>query len=319
MKTSMPRGVVRPVRVTPGAGHVRRTVVKTLRKPQFWFGVVIFVPLLVWYATFAYWPILQAFRLAVINYHLMNPTASPFVGLNNFANVLADPTFPIALGNSMLWGLMGVVAGIPLALFIAMCLANVRHGRTLYQTLIFVPVVLSLVSIIVLVRYLLDPDTGPIDAFLRLAHLPTSTFLGSSTTALPTSVAFGIWKGMGGTIIILTAGLLNIPAELIDAARVDGANEWQRFWRITLPLVQPTLNLIIVLGVIGALQEFTIPQVLTGGGPDNATYLLNVYIYNTAFQQLQFGRASAAALIEFAITLVFSLGVLRLLRLKWSY
>jgi ABC-type sugar transport system permease subunit len=182
-----------------------------------------------------------------------------------------------------------------------------------------VPVVLSLVAVLLLVRFLFDPENGPIDGILRNLHLPTSTFLGSSHTALPTAVGIGIWKGMGVTIVILTAGLLNIPGEMNDAARIDGANEWQRFWRVTLPLLQPTLNLIIVLGVIGALQEFTIPQVLTGGGPDNATYLLNVYIYQTAFQSLAFGRAAAAALVEFGITLVLTLVVLRALRLKWSY
>ena len=194
-----------------------------------------------------------------------------------------------------------------------------KRGRTLYQALIFVPVVLSLISVIVLVRYLLDPSIGPIDAILTKLHLPTSTFLQSTQTALATLVGFSIWKGAGVTIVILTAGLLNIPGELIDAARVDGANAWHRFWRITLPLLQPTLNFVIVISAIGSLQIYTEPKVMTNGGPDNATYVLNMFIYDTGFGNLQFGQAAAASLIEFAITLVLTLVMLRLLRLKWSY
>lgn len=292
---------------------------KTLHKPQFWFGVVALVPLFIWYAVFSFWSVIQAVRIALINYHVLNPARSHFVGLANFRNLLNDPIFPIALKNSIAWGALGIVVGIPLALAVALCLGNVRHGRNLYQTLIFVPVVLSLVSVVLLIQYLLDPQTGPIDNILTALHLPTSTFLFRSSTALPTAVGIGIWKGIGINIIILTAGLLNIPSEVTDAARIDGANEWRRLWHITLPLLQPTLNLILILGMIGALQEFTLPQVLTGGGPDNATLLLNIYIYNLAFQTLQFSQASAAALVEFAITLGLTLVTLRLTRIRWSY
>ncbi|MGH2347228.1 MAG: carbohydrate ABC transporter permease, partial [Chloroflexota bacterium] len=154
---------------------------------------------------------------------------------------------------------------------------------------------------------------------LQLVHLPQSGFLTDGNAALPTAALFGSWKGLGISIVILAAGLLNIPTEVNDAARIDGANEWGRFRYITLPLVQPTLNLVVILGVIGALQEFTIPQVLTGGGPANSTMTINLYIYNLAFQNFQFSQASAAALVEFAITMVLTLGTLRLTRMSWSY
>jgi ABC-type sugar transport system permease subunit len=107
--------------------------------------------------------------------------------------------------------------------------------------------------------------------------------------------------------------------ELIDAARVDGTNAWTRFWRITLPLLQPTLNLLIVLGVIGSLQEYVTPKVMTNGGPDYGTYTLNMYIVDTGLGNLQFGMAGAAALVECAITLFLTLVVLRALQLRWSY
>ncbi|MDB5056954.1 MAG: hypothetical protein JWO59_426 [Chloroflexi bacterium] len=292
---------------------------KTLRKPQFWFGAAILVPLLIWYSVFFFWSVLQGFRIALINYHVLDPGRSRFVGLNNFRNLFNDPIFPIALQNSFVWGVLTVLVGVPLALIVSTCLANIRHGRNFYQTLIFVPVVLSLVSVLLLIVYLFDPGVGPINDLLALAHLPTSFFLRHSSSALPTAVGIGIWKNIGVTIVILTAGLLNIPTEMNDAARIDGAGEVGRFWHITLPLLKPTLNLILILGVIGALQEYTLPQILTQGGPDNSTLLLNMYIYNLAFQTLQFSQASAAALVEFAITLTLTLGTLRLTRMRWSY
>lgn len=323
MAAGIQQQTIRPV--AGGPQGIRRAVRKTLRKPQFWFGACTLVPLLAWYGTFALWSIARAVWLAFIRYRLLNPTHSPFAGFTNFQNLFADALFWQTLGNSVVWGILGLI-GIPIALGIAVCLASVRRGRTLYQTLIFVPVVLSLVSLIVLVRYLLDPQIGPIDQILNLVGLPTSQFLNSSNSALPTLVGFAIWKGMGINIVILTAGLLNIPQELLEAAQIDGAGGWKRFRRITLPLVQPTLNLVLVLGVIGALQEYTIPRVMTsqglgqpGGGPDNSTYLLNMYIYDTGLGNLQFGQATAAALVEFALTLFLTLVVLRALRLKWSY
>jgi ABC-type sugar transport system permease subunit len=308
--------------LTPAAGRRRsigEAVRRTLRKPQFRFGAITLVPILVWYAVFIFWSVFQGFRLALIHYRIVDPGRSRFVGLDNFRYLFSDPLFPVALKNSFAWGIIGMVVGIPLALAISLCLVNVKRGRTLYQTLIFVPVVLSLISVILLIKVLLDPQIGPVNAVLSALHLPTSQWLNSSDTALPTSVGIGVWKGIGVTIVILTAGLLNIPTEVNDAARVDGAGPFGRFWHITLPLLQPTLNLILILGVIGGLQEFTLPQVLTGGGPNNATYLLNIYIYNLAFTTLQFSQAAAAALVEFAITLVLTLVTLRLTRVKWSY
>lgn len=292
---------------------------KMLKDPQLRFAYTAIVPMLVWYGIFAVWALERGVSLAFMSYHLINPALDKFVGLRNFTAVVHDTMFPLALGNSAIWGVMGNFIGVPICLAIALCLVSVKHGRNLYQTLIFVPVVMSLISVIVLVRYLLDTDIGPIDLILQRLHLPTSTFLQGTTTALPSLVGFALWKGSGVTIVILTAGLLNIPSELMDAARVDGANAWQRFWRVILPLLQPTLNFVIVLGVIGSLQTYTEPKVMTNGGPANSTYMLNMYIYDTGFSNLQFGQAAAASLIEFAITLFLTLVVLRLLQLRWSY
>jgi multiple sugar transport system permease protein len=298
------------------AGFVQ-LIGKAVKTPQFWFGFTILVPLVAWYAVVSLWSVIQAFRMSLIHYRIVG--TSRYVGLDNFRTLFDDPLFGNALKNSFEWGAISVLVGIPLALAVALGLSGVAHGRNLYQSLIFVPVVVPLVSTILIAKYLFDPVIGPIDSLLSLLHLPQSGFISDANAALPSSALFGTWKGLGVNMVILTAGLLNIPTEVNDAAKIDGAGGWARLWHITLPLIQPTLNLVVILGVIGALQEFTIPQVLTSGGPDNATMTLNLYIYNLAFQNFQFSLASTAALVEFAITLVLTLITLRLTRMNWSF
>jgi ABC-type sugar transport system permease subunit len=208
---------------------------------------------------------------------------------------------------------------LPVSMILSVLLANLRRGRNLYQALAFIPVVVSLVAVSLLFRMLLDPSVGFVNTFLKSVGLPTSKWLTSSDTALPTTSLIGAWKGIGFYIVILTAGLMGIPEEMYDAAKVDGANEWQRFWNVTIPLLSNTLLLMSVLLAIGALQEFGLPYVMTGGGPSNATYLYNLYIYNAAFQQMRFGTATAAALLQFVVIMVVSIMQIRLLRPKWSY
>jgi multiple sugar transport system permease protein len=292
---------------------------RTLRRPQFWFGFTILVPTLIWYWFFAYRPILQAFRLAVVKYQILNPAASTFVGLDNFRRIFEHPLYLLSIQNTLTWTVLSFVLMIPISLGISVCLANVRRGRNIYQGLIFLPVVISLVAILLMFRMLMDPEVGPFNQALRALHLPTSQWLSDSASALPTSVAIGVWKSLGFYIVVLTAGMMSIPQEIYDAALVDGANEWQRFWRITLPLLGHTLVLVTVLLAIGSLQEFTLPFVLTGGGPGNATYLYNMLIYTEAFTDLRFGTATAAALLQFFFILIVSVLQLKFLRPTWSY
>jgi ABC-type sugar transport system permease subunit len=292
---------------------------KTLRKPQFWFAVTLIVPALAWYALFSFRPIINALRLSVVRYQLLNPSKSKFVGLGNFQDIFEHPLFFISVRNTITWAVLLFVLMIPASLFVAVCLTNIRHRRNMYQSLIFIPVVTSLVAVSLLFRILLDPEIGPVNLILHSLGLPESRWLTGTSTALPTSVLIAVWKGLGYYVVILTAGMLNIPAELYDAALVDGASEWQRFWRMTLPLLGHTLVLVTIIMAIGALQEFTFPTVLTGGGPGSATYLYNLLIYSEAFTDMRFGTATAAALLQFVFILTISLLQIKLIRPRWSY
>ena len=307
-----------------GAGTASgRTVMEkiawVLRKPQFWFAICVLVPTFLWYGVFSFRPIFQALPLALKKYKLLNPGASKYVGLDNFVQLITRPMFLIAVMNTFKWALVSFAVNLPLTLYISFCLANVVRGRNLYQSLIFLPVVVSLVAIALLFRMLMDPQVGQLNRLLRSVGLPESEWLSGSSTALMTCIFILTWKGMGGTIVIITAGMMGIPRELYDAARVDGVNEWQRFWKITLPLMAHTLLLVTVLMAIGSLQEFTAPTVLTNGGPGNTTYLYNMMIYGEAFQQMRFGMASAGALMMFVVIMVITLLQIKLLRPNWSY
>ena len=296
-------------------------VKKTLRKPQFWFGFTMIVPLLIWYWIFSFWPIIQAFRMSTVAYKLLDPANSPFVGIGNFLKISQHPLFLVSVKNTILWAVYSFIFHLPLAMLIAVFLSKVRRGRNVYQALIFVPVVVSLVAVSLLFKMLMDPEVGQLNKLLSSVGLPELQWLSSSSSALPTAVVIATWKGLGFYVVILTAGMMNIPSELYDAALVDGTNPWQQFWRITMPLMGHTILLITVLLAIGSLQEFTLPTVLFGseGGPGNSTYLYNMLIYQEAFLDIRFGTATAASLLQFAFILAISVLQIKLIRPSWSY
>ena len=296
-----------------------RGVRKAFRSPQFWFAAAVLVPIMSWYLVFSFGPILRAFPLALQHYLILDPRKSPFIGWRNFHSLFADPVFLTAVKNTATWAVLGFTLQLPLCLFVSVCLANVSRRRSLYQAMIFLPRVISLVAIALLFLMLMDPEVGQINRILRSLGLPQPRWLADSKTALFSCVLIGTWKGYGYYVVILTAGLLNIPEELYDAAKVDGVNEWQRFWRVTLPLLGHTLLLVTVVMAIGLLQVFTSPFVLTQGGPGTATYTYNMLLSEEAFVKMRFGAAAAAALLQFAVILVLSLFQLKVLRPAWSY
>ncbi|MCC7352127.1 MAG: sugar ABC transporter permease, partial [Anaerolineae bacterium] len=165
----------------------------------------------------------------------------------------------------------------------------------------------------------MDPQVGTINYILKTLGLPRSRWFSGPESAMYSIVLVDIWKGMGTYIVLLTAGLLNIPQEIYDSAKVDGANAWQTFWQITIPLLSYTLTLVMVLLAIGSLQVYTSALIMTGGGPGRATYMINLLIVEEAFANLRFGLATAASLVLFAAILVVTAIQLRLTRAGWQY
>src|SRR5262245_14994467 len=292
---------------------------RVVRRPQFWFAAVWLVPTTIWYSLFLFFPILRGFWLAVVDYNISRPAASPFVGLDNLRRLLLNPLLFVSLKNTVMLGALQFVIMLPLALLVSICLVNLRRGTALYQGITFLPVVVSLVAVSLLFRMLMDPELGQLNQILRALGLPTSKWLSSSDSALISVAVIDIWKGLGFYVVLLTAGMLNIPGELYEAARVDGTNEWQRFWYMTLPLLRHTLVLVMIILAIGSLQVYTGPVVLTNGGPAYSTYVFNMLIVEEAFTNLRFGTAAVAALVQFGLVFVVSLVQLKLIRPRWSY
>ena len=195
------------------------------------------------------------------------------------------------------------------------------RGRNFYQFVIFLPVVVSLVAISLLFKMLMNPQLGQLNQILKSVGIPPNQFLTSRETALYLVIGADIWKALGFYVVILTAGMLNIPEEMYDAAKVDGASIWQRFWRVTLALRGDTLTLVSVLIVMHGLQVFTQVVVMPSqaGGPGNATYVMNLLIYNEVFTNLRFGFATATAFTLFVFVFVITVVQLRVLRPSWSY
>jgi multiple sugar transport system permease protein/alpha-1,4-digalacturonate transport system permease protein len=308
----------RGVSTTP-AVKLSVKVRKTLKRPQFWFGLLVLVPTAAWYIVFAYRPILMAFRMAVVDYRLLDPAHSPWVGLKNFNMLFHYNLFWIAVGNTLKYALFNFLAMLPVAMLLSYCLVNVIHGRPIYQWALFVPVVVSIVAVALLFRMLMDPQVGTINYILKSLGLPTSRWLTGPESAMYSVVLVDVWKGMGTYIVLLTAGLLNIPQEMYDAAKVDGANAWQTFWQITIPLLSYTLTLVIVLLAIASLQVYTSALVMTGGGPGRVTYMINLLIVEEAFTNFRFGLATSASLVLFAAILIVTAIQLRLTRAGWQY
>lgn len=232
-------------------------------------------------------------------------SAARWIGLENFRYLFEqDPTFWPSLRATVYFVLLSVPSGMVLGLGLAMLLNRRLNGVRLFRTIFYLPVVLPSIAVLTLWKYIYDPLYGLANQALEALHLPTSGWLFSPTMAMPSIVIVGLW-GVGGTMIIFLAALQNVPAEIYEAARVDGAGSLRLFFGITLPMMTPILLLQLVLGLSFAFQAFNQVQVLTNGGPETATYLFMFKIYQDAFgNYTQLGLATAEAWILFVIVMI---------------
>jgi ABC-type sugar transport system permease subunit len=225
----------------------------------------------------------------------------PFVGLANYGHAVRDPLVWSALGHTLVYALY-----VPVSMAVALVLAVVlaRRGRAgggALRTLFLLPYASSVVAIALLWQWMYHPDFGLINHVLTRVRLAPVNWLGDRRTALVAVMLVSVWMQLGYQLTVFLAGLRAIPPAYLDAARVDGASAWQRFWRVTFPLLRPVTLFVLVTGLIGAFQVFALVMVLTGGGPLGVTDVIVYRIYRTAWEVLQFGDASALALLLFAL------------------
>lgn len=250
-------------------------------------------------------PILASLLLSFTDfdiYAVADPGNTRFVWLRNYSRLLADPIFWKALGNTFFF----VVLGVPLTVAVSLgsaLLVNARlvRFRGLFRTIYFVPVVTSMVAVATVWRYLYHPRFGLINAALAFLGVPAIDWLGDPRWAMPAIVLMAVWKNFGFNMIIFVAGLQAIPESLYEAARIDGANAWQRFRYVTLPMLGPTFFFVGVMTMIGYFQLFAEPYVMTRGGPLNATLSIALLMYREGFTWWNLGYSAAVAFVLFLI------------------
>ncbi|HHE73430.1 MAG TPA: sugar ABC transporter permease, partial [Chloroflexi bacterium] len=239
------------------------------------------------------------------------PFKPTFIGLSNYRYLFTDeigaPEFLHSVRNSFYYAL-GVPLNMAVSLAVALLLNRRLRGVSVFRTAYFLPTITSTAAISVIWLWVYHPaDYGLLNSILMWLGFPPLRWLRDPHLAMPALILMGIWHGMGYNIVIFLAGLQAIPAHLYEAAEIDGAGSWARFWKITWPLLGPTTFYVLVVGVINSLKAFTQIHVMTQGGPLGATTTITYYLYQQAFERFAMGQASAVACILFVLLFVLTL------------
>ncbi len=261
-------------------------------------GLLFIAPASLGFAVFYLWPTLRGIYLSFTEYSLFG--APTFIGLENYSAIAGDALF----WNSMKVTLWYVVLNIGFQTIIALGLAVLMHRLTksgIIRGSILLPFLIANVVVALLWFWMLDFQIGIINTMIEAVGLDKIAFFGNENWAIPTIAFVNVWKHMGYTALLIFAGLQMIPTTVYEAAAVDGASEWKTFWRITLPLLRPVLVLVLIITVTGSFQVFDTVAITTGGGPGNATRVIQLYIVERAFERSDFGYAAALSAILFVI------------------
>ncbi|MET9063662.1 carbohydrate ABC transporter permease [Streptosporangium sandarakinum] len=267
-------------------------------------GLLFVLPALVLFLIFRIFPSLGAAGMSLTDWNIGGEWN--FIGADNYARLFDDVNFWLSLRVTLVYAVIYVPLTLLVALGTALLLNKVVFMRGLFRGMLFLPYVTSFVLAGVIWRWIYEFD-GLINGLLARADLGPVMFLEQSSLVLPALAVVSVWKGFGYSMLILLAGLKSIPSSYLEAARVDGASAWQRFRRITLPLLKPTIFFVMVIETISAFQTFDTVYVMTGGGPARATYTLIYGIYDLGFRSFDFGYAATWGMVLFAIVLVVSL------------
>jgi multiple sugar transport system permease protein len=266
---------------------------------------------------FVLWPLVRGVQMSMYDWNLMVPDQSVFVGAKNLTRALTDHNFWVATRNTFLYAAVTVPGQMVLGLGAAIMLHTKVRGRVLFRTLYYLPVVTSWLVVSFVFAFLFTDGMGPVNYLLvDVLHVTSEpvAWLHQTWTAQVPIMLLGIWKGVGWNMVIFLAALSAMPAELHDAAAVDGAGGWARFRFITLPLLRPTVLFVTVVLTIGAFNVFLSVYLLTGGGPERSTEVMLTYMYNQAFQFLDFGYGVTVGLLLGAAVIVLGFLQRRVMR-----
>ena len=278
----------------------------TPRHREAFVGYLFILPTYIGFMIFILYPLIESMRISFQEFSLLR--GSTYVGLDNYAQMFADSRLRISYINTIIFTLFAVFFNAGIGLILAVML-NRRLPilmRNLYRSIFFFPVLIAHTYIAVIWRFLYQQDTGVINYYLGVFGIEPIPWLSNVHWAMAAIIILDVWKNTGFAMLVFLAGLQSIPNEYYEAAQLDGANERQLFFRITIPLLSPTIFFILVIFMIGALQVFDTIIVLTAGGPGDATRSVVLYIYEIAFRTFNMGYAAAVSMTLFAIILVLT-------------
>jgi ABC-type sugar transport system permease subunit len=266
-------------------------------------GYLMIMPYVIYFLTFIAYPLIFSFILIFHRWNIVTPME--FIGLKNFERLFRDELFFKSILNTLIF----LSIHIPLQIVFSLLFANLLNKnikfRTFFRGLYFLPVVVSGVVVTILWQQMYSYETGLINQVLSSFGLRKVPWLVSPEIAMPSIAIMATWKNVGFYIVLFLAGLQNIPRELYEAAEIDGASSLQKFFKVTLPLLNPTIVLVVVLSTIGGFSLFIEPYILTGGGPIDSTLSAMLYIYNQAFYFNHMGYAATLGFFFATIILIF--------------
>src|SRR3954447_19316815 len=270
-------------------------------------GYLFLMPALLLYALFMIYPFVQSIYFTFIEWNGADPVKE-WVGLQNYSELIRDNRFWSALKHNVIWVIIGTIAPMIIGMLLAMLLSTKPRGFNFFRTAFFMPQVLSSVVIALIWSWIYNPIFGILNKTLDRLGLENVSrgWLGDTTYALYAVLGAAIWAEVGFVFVVFLAGLQNVSKDLLEAATLDGANIWQRFWDITVPQLANVITVIGALLLIGGFNVFDIIFVMTGGGPNNATEVIGTYTYTEAFTQNRIGYAATLSLVMTVISLIAS-------------
>ncbi|MGN6725028.1 MAG: carbohydrate ABC transporter permease [Tepidisphaeraceae bacterium] len=284
-------------------------------RQSFFTGMAFLSPWLIGFCVFTAIPIGLSFYYSLCDYSVLEKPL--YIGLSNYRELFSDQVFWTSLYNTFYYALLALPAGLAVSLGLAMLLNVKIPGQGVYRTIIFLPSLVPLVASAMLWLWLFNGKLGLINALLAKLGIQGPEWLADKFTspygavpfsfywAMPSLAFMSLW-GVGNTVTIFIAGLQDVPAELYEAADIDGASGWRRIWHVTLPCLSPVIFFNLIMAMIGSLQVFAIPYIMTSGGPARATYFLTMYLYDNAFHFMRMGYASALGWVQLLLVLVLT-------------
>lgn len=283
---------------------------KPLGANEIFWGYLFLLPVIIGFLVFTIFPVVMSLYYSFTNYDGVTPPK--FIGLQNYIDLFTNGDFGSALWHTVYFTIGTVPLGVILSVLVAVLLNQKIRGLNIYKSAFFIPVIVSYTSIAMVWQWLYNEDFGLINSALASLGLPQPPWLTSSAWAMPSVIIMSIWKSLGFNSVILLAGVQGVSSAVYEAADIDGANVVQKFFRITLPMLKPTIMFVTIISMINSFQAFDQIYIMTKGGPGTATQVVSYLIYMNAFQYFKQGYASAMAYILFIIIFVASIIQLKL-------